>query len=137
MKILFVCVKNASRSPMAEALLKMAAKRDVKVCSAGIKPGREVNEQAVKAMREIGCDLSGHEPRHLSDFSNVKFDYVAKMDVPDLGDMVTAKWIVDWDIPDPAQGGIAEYRKIRQMIANKIRTELPRFLAQQPKRKRG
>jgi protein-tyrosine-phosphatase len=50
------------------------------------------------------------------------------MDVPDLGDMVTAKWIVDWDIPDPAQGGAAEYRKIREMIAKKIGAELPQLL---------
>jgi protein-tyrosine-phosphatase len=75
---------------MAEALLKMAAKRGVTICSAGIKPGKEVNEQAVKAMREIGYDLSRHEPRHISAFSHMTFDYVAKMDVPDLGDMVTA-----------------------------------------------
>jgi hypothetical protein len=32
-----------------------------------------------------------------SHFSNVTFDHLAKMDVPDLGDMVRAKWIVDWD----------------------------------------
>jgi protein-tyrosine-phosphatase len=56
---------------------------------------------------------------HNSAFSDIKFDYVAKMDVPDLGDRVTAKWIVDWDIPDPAQGEIMEYRKIQQMIADK------------------
>ena len=64
LKILFVCIKNASRSPMAEALLKMSARRGRQVCSAGIKPGRDVNEQAVKVMREVGCDLSGHKPRH-------------------------------------------------------------------------
>ena len=73
----------------------------------------------------------------LSAFSDIKFDYVAKMDVPDLGDMVTAKWIVDWSIPDPAQGGLPEYRKIREMIANKIRSELPQLLAKEPKTKRG
>jgi protein-tyrosine-phosphatase len=123
-KILFVCVKNASRSPMAEALLKMSAGKNLEICSAGIKPGRQVNQQAVKAMREIGYDLSHHQPRHISVFSKIKFDYVAKMDVSDLGDMVTAKWIADWDIPDPAQGGIAEYRKIRRMIADKIHIEL-------------
>jgi arsenate reductase len=128
MKILFVCIKNASRSPMAEALLKMSARRGIQVCSAGIKPGKDVNKQAVKAMREIGCDLSGHKPRHISAFSDIKFDYVAKMDVPDLGDIVTAKWIADWDIPDPAQGGAAEYRKVREMIANKIRSELPQLV---------
>ncbi len=122
---------------MAEAMLKMSAKRGIQVCSAGIKPGKEVNEQAVKAMREVGCDLSGHKPRHISAFSNIKFDYVAKMDVPDLGDMVRAKWIADWDIPDPAQGGIVEYRKIRQMIADKIRAELPHLLTQQRKKNRA
>jgi protein-tyrosine-phosphatase len=122
---------------MAEALLKMSAKRGIQVCSAGIKPGKEVNEQAVKAMREIGYDLSEHQPRHVSQFSDIKFDYVAKMDVPDLGDMVRAKWIADWDIPDPAQGGIVEYRKIRQMIADKIRAELPHLLTQQRKKKRA
>src|SRR5215216_8021068 len=81
---------------MAEALLKTSAKRDVEVCSAGIKPGKKMNEHAVKAMREIGCDVSGHECTHISEFSDLTFDYVVKMDVPDLGDMVTAKWIVDW-----------------------------------------
>jgi arsenate reductase (thioredoxin) len=121
---------------MSEALLKMSAKKEVKVCSAGIKLGREVNEQAVKAMREIGCNLSGHQPKHISEFSDINFDYVAKMDVPDLGDMVTTKWIVDWHIPDPAQGGIAEYRNIRQMIADQIRTELPHVVRQQSKKKR-
>ena len=132
-KLLFVCVKNASRSPMAEALLKMSAKRGVEVHSAGIKPGKKVNEEAVRTMREIGCDLSGHEPTHISEFSDITFDYVAKMDVPDLGDMVKAKWIADWDVPDPAQGGATEYRKNRNMIANKIRDELSHFLSRQPK----
>jgi protein-tyrosine-phosphatase len=134
MKILFVCIKNASRSPMAEALLKMSAKKEVKVYSAGIQPGKKVHEEAVNAMREVGFDLSGHRPRHISDFSDLTFDYVAKMDVPDLGNMVTAKWICDWDIPDPAQGGTAEYRKVRQMIADKIRAELPQLLVQRRKK---
>jgi arsenate reductase len=79
-------------------------------------------------MREVGCDLSGHKPRHISAFSDIEFDYVAKMDVPDLGDRVTAKWIVDWDVPDPAQGGAAEHRKIREMISNRIRSELSQLL---------
>jgi protein-tyrosine-phosphatase len=132
-KLLFVCIKNASRSPMAEALLKMSAKRGVEVYSAGIKPGKKVNEEAVRTMREIGYDLSEHEPTHISEFSDITFDYVAKMDVPDLGDMVKAKWIADWDVPDPAQGGATEYRKNRNMIANKIRDELSHFLSRRPK----
>ena len=122
---------------MAEAPLKMSAKQAVEVYSAGIKPGRKLNEKAVKTMREIGYDLSGHEPTHISHFSKITFDYVAKMDVPDLGDMVTAKWIADWDIPDPAQGGSTEYRYIRQMIADKIGTELPHVVGETEKTKRA
>ena len=80
---------------MAEALLKMSAKRGVKVWSAGIKPGSEVNDQAMKAMREVGYDLSGHKPKHISAFSNIKFDYVAKMDVPDLGDSKVDRGLAD------------------------------------------
>jgi arsenate reductase len=137
MKVLFVCIKNSSRSPMAEALLKMSAKRGVEACSAGIKPGKKVNDEAVKAMCDIGYDLSAYKPRHISDFSDITFDYVAKIDVPDLGEMVTAKWIVDWNIPDPAQGGRAEYRKIRQIIANKIRAELPELVTRKRKAKRS
>ena len=64
---LFVCIKNSS--PMAEALLKMSAKRGVEVCSAGIKPGKKVNKEAVKAMREVGYDVRGHKCRHISCFS--------------------------------------------------------------------
>jgi hypothetical protein len=37
-------------------------------------------------------------------------------------------------IPDPAQGGTAKYRKVRQMITDKIRAELPQLLAQRPKK---
>jgi hypothetical protein len=59
------------------------------------------------------------------------------MDVPGPGDMVRAKWIVDWDIPDRAQVGIVEYRRMRNIIAHKISQELKRVLAHQPKRKRG
>ena len=56
----------------------------------------------------------------ISDFLDIRFDCVAKMNVPDLGDMVTAKWIADLDIPDPAQGcGAIEYPKILEIVGNK------------------
>ncbi len=35
-------------------------------------------------MRDLGCDLSGHRPRHVSDFQHLTFDFVAKMDTPDI-----------------------------------------------------
>ena len=84
--------------------------------SAGIEPGEHVNEQAVKVMQEVGCDISAHRPRHVSDFRDIQFDIVAKMDVPDIADFVSAKWIENWDIPDPAHGGPEEFRKVRDLL---------------------
>jgi len=58
-KVLFICVKNSSRSQMAEALVRILAKdRDIEAHSAGVDPGCEVNPNAVKVMSELGYDLS-------------------------------------------------------------------------------
>jgi protein-tyrosine-phosphatase len=119
-RVLFVCVKNTSRSQMAEALVKMSLP-EIEVHSAGIHPGEKVNPVAVKAMREVGYDLSSHEAQHVSAFHHLKFDVVFKMDAPDLSDYVKAKWMENWDIPDPAEGGIEEFRRVREMLAQRVK----------------
>jgi protein-tyrosine-phosphatase len=123
-RALFICIKNSSRSPMAEALLRMSANGAWEVYSAGIEPGKEANPNAVAVMRELGCDLTGHRPRHVSDLQAISFDFVAKMDVPDVSDLVSAKWMENWDIPDPANGGISEFRKVRDLLAERVRRML-------------
>jgi protein-tyrosine-phosphatase len=120
-RALFVCIKNSSRSPMAEAMLRKLGEGGWEVCSAGIEPGREVNPDAVETMREIGFDLTGHQPRHVSAFQHLVFDFVAKMDTPDIGDLVQARWMENWDVPDPARGGAKEFRKVREMLLERVR----------------
>jgi arsenate reductase len=105
---------------MAEALMKLRSARRIEAYSAGIDPGEEVNPEAVKAMREVGYDLSGNCCKHVSQFKKIKFDFVAKMDAPDLGNQVKARWIETWDVPDPAQGGIDEFRKVRDLLSAKV-----------------
>jgi protein-tyrosine-phosphatase len=119
-KALFVCIKNTSRSPMAEALARLHAP-GWEVYSAGINPGEAANPEAVRAMKEVGCDISKHKPTHVSAFQTITFDLVAKMDAPDISDFVKARWIENWDVPDPANGGIAEFRKIRDLIEKRVR----------------
>jgi arsenate reductase (thioredoxin) len=120
-RALFICIKNSSRSPMAEALLRMSGKGEWEAYSAGIEPGKEANPTAVEVMRELGYDLSGHRPKHVSDLQKITFDFVAKMDVPDVSDVVSAKWMENWDIPDPAKGGVNEFRKVRDLLAERVR----------------
>ena len=119
-RVLFICIHNTGRSPMAEALFRLSAPAGVEVHSAGIEPGEEVSRNAVAVMRELGCDLSGHRPKHISEFQKHSFDFVAKMDVPDVSRSVSAKWIENWDVPDPAKGGLEEYRKARDMLAERV-----------------
>ncbi len=119
-RVLFVCVKNASRSQMAEALGRMEKLRGVEIHSAGIDPGDCVHPNAVKAMRELGYDISGQRCKHISDFKSVTFDVVAKMDVESLEDHVEAKWVEHWLVPDPANGGIRQYRRVRDLLAGRV-----------------
>jgi protein-tyrosine-phosphatase len=67
-----------------------------------------------------GYDLTPHRPKHVSEFKSIKFDMVVKMDVPDLGDAVNAKWMENWDIPDPAQDDIEHFRRVRDLIAERV-----------------
>jgi protein-tyrosine-phosphatase len=120
-RALFVCIKNSSRSPMAEAMLRKLGEGGWEAYSAGIEPGKEVNPNAVEAMRDLGCDLTGHRPRHVSDFQHLVFDFVAKMDTPDIGDLVQARWMENWDVPDPARGGPNEFRKVRELLLERVR----------------
>jgi len=93
---------------------------EVEVRSGGVHPGDKVNPTAIAAMRELGYDLSKHRAQHVSAFSDLKFDVVYKMDAPDLSDYVKANWMENWDMPDPAEGGIEEFRRVRDMLAARI-----------------
>jgi arsenate reductase len=126
MKLLFICVKNSSRSQMAEALVKLSRANGLEAYSAGIEPGESVHPNAVAVMKEIGCDLSANECKHVSVFKKITFDFVAKMDVADLGDAVKAKWIETWDIPDPAQGDVEHFRLVRDLVADRVEALLER-----------
>jgi len=58
--VLFVCSHNSARSQMAEGLFRDMAGDRFHVYSAGVEPG-ELNPLSVKAMAEIGIDISGHK----------------------------------------------------------------------------
>lgn len=109
---------------MAEALVRHLRIPGWEAYSAGIEPGSEVNPEAAKAMKELGADISKHRPRHVSDFQHMKFDFVAKMDAPDIANFVHAKWIETWEVPDPAEGGQEEFRKVREMLQTLINARL-------------
>ena len=74
-KVLFICTHNSARSQMAEGLLNALYSDRFEAYSAGIEPGA-VNPYAIKAMAEIGIDISKNRSKSLQEFQGVKFDYV-------------------------------------------------------------
>src|SRR3989442_1789103 len=74
-RILVLCTGNSARSQMAEGVLKSLSPR-LDVQSAGTNPAARVNPLAIRAMREIGIDISGETPKSVQLFVAESFDYV-------------------------------------------------------------
>ena len=66
--VLILCTGNSCRSHLAEGILRAAARETIRVASAGSKPAGYVHPLAIRAMAEIGIDISGHRSKHLSEF---------------------------------------------------------------------
>ena len=77
-RVLFLCTHNSARSQMAEGLLRHLYGDRFKVYSAGTEPSR-VNPFAIKAMAELGIDISDHKSKSLDCFDGTKMDYVVSV----------------------------------------------------------
>ncbi len=75
-RMLVICTGNSARSQMAEGLLRHLGAGRVQVFSAGSTPAERVHPLAVRAMSEIGLDISHHTPKPLANFLRQTFDYV-------------------------------------------------------------
>ena len=120
MNVLFVCVQNAGRSQMAEALFRQAAAHEHETRSAGSAPAAHVHPEVVAAMRELGIDLGGRIPRRLERADAEWADVVVTMGCGDACPYVPGKRYVDWELADPAGKSLAETRAIRDDIAARV-----------------
>lgn len=68
--ILILCTGNSCRSHLAEGILRAGLPAGYRVASAGSKPAGYVHPLAIRAMAEIGLDISGHHSKHLDEFLN-------------------------------------------------------------------
>jgi len=64
-KVLFVYIENSCRNQIAETLFNAMAKNAMAE-SAGTNPAKEVDENAIKVMKEIGIDMQNKKPRMLT-----------------------------------------------------------------------
>lgn len=120
MRVLFVCLENSCRSQIAEAFVNMLGVEGAEAYSAGVEPDTAVNELAVQVMREAGYEMAGHGCKSLEDVPDIEFDYAITMGCGEAHPMVKARMVIDWDIPDPRDMSITEFRRVRDMIRERV-----------------
>lgn len=131
-RVLFLCTHNSARSQMAEGLLGHLAGDRFEATSAGTE-ATHIRPLAIRAMEEIGIDISGQESETLDRYLGEPFDYV--ITVCDEANEACpffpgAKSRLHWSLPDPSQAGgseedrLAVYRSVRNELQDRIEQEL-------------
>jgi arsenate reductase (thioredoxin) len=123
-RVLFVCVENSNRSQMAEAFARMFGGPSVEAFSAGSRPSGRVNPRAVEFMAELGYDLTTHGSKSLGEFEGKAVTVAVTMGCGDSCPLVVAERREEWNIPDPKDLPPEEYRSVRDLIGEKVRTLL-------------
>jgi arsenate reductase (thioredoxin) len=117
---LFVCLHNAGRSQMSQALFERAANGRHRALSAGTTPADRVHPEVVEAMRELGIELSDRTPRMLTTDMAEQADVVVTMGCGDECPYIPGRRYVDWDLQDPKGLPLEEVRAIRDDIESRV-----------------
>ena len=120
-RVLFVCIENSCRSQMAEAFAHLYAEDLIQASSAGSRPSGKINPKAVTVMAELGYDLGSHASKSLKDIPQIKYDYVITMGCKDECPFVLADYHEDWDLPDPKDMPLEQFRQVRDEIGERVR----------------
>jgi arsenate reductase (thioredoxin) len=118
---LFVCLHNAGRSQISQALFERAAADRHGGRSAGTTPGERVHPEVVEAMNELGIDLSDRVPKALTTEDAKWADVVVAMGCGDKCPYIPGRRYLDWDLPDPKGQSIEAVRRTRDEIERRVR----------------
>jgi arsenate reductase (thioredoxin) len=115
-RVLFVCLHNAGRSQMSQALFERRAGSRHEARSAGTEPADRIHPNVVAVMLEEGIDLSARVPLRLTDELGQWADVVITMGCGDACPVIPGRTYIDWELRDPKDLPIAEVRAIRDDI---------------------
>jgi arsenate reductase (thioredoxin) len=118
--VLFVCIQNAGRSQMAQALFSRAAGGRHETRSAGSRPAGHVHPPVVEAMRELGIDVAANVPHRLDQDDMQWADLVVTMGCGDECPYIPGTRYIDWELDDPAGRPLDEVRGVRDDIERRV-----------------
>jgi arsenate reductase (thioredoxin) len=132
--VLFVCLQNAGRSQMSQALFEQAAEGRHRALSAGTTPAGHVHPEVIAVMRELGIDLSDRKPQLLTRELAQDADIIVTMGCGDQCPYIPGKLYIDWKLPDPAGRPLDEVRNARDEIRACVQTLISQLATQRPAR---
>jgi arsenate reductase len=119
--VLFACIHNAGRSQMAAAWFNaLADTTKVRAISAGTEPGPRVHPEVLAAMREVGVDLEGIEPRKLTDELAATASILITMGCGETCPVIPGLRRLDWPLEDPKGKPIERVREIREEVRARV-----------------
>jgi len=125
--VLFLCVANSARSQMAEGIARSLAPAGVKISSAGSAPSR-LNPLAVRALAELGLDISGQYSKSVNDLPPEGVEAVITLCAEEVCPVFLGKARrLHWGLPDPAGNGATEAAQLQAF--RDVRDELVRRLS--------
>jgi arsenate reductase (thioredoxin) len=119
-RALFVCLHNAGRSQISEALFTRIAAGRHEARSAGTEPADRVHPEVVEAMAELGLSVADREPRNLTLEDAEWADVVVTMGCGDKCPYIPGKRYLDWDLQDPKGQSLAAVRETRNEIERRV-----------------
>ncbi len=129
-RVVFVCVENACRSLMAEAIFNADPPPGWRAVSAGTRPADAPNPRTGPMLAEIGLELPSHRPQLFTKQMDDEADRRVTMGCLDDASCpvhLRAHSFTDWALPDPAQLDDAGFRKVRDALrehVGRLRLEL-------------
>jgi arsenate reductase len=119
--VLFACVHNAGRSQMAAAWFnQLADVSKARAISAGTNPGLRVHREVVRAMHEVGVDLTGASTTRLTPELAQQAQFLVTMGCGDECPYVPGAKRDDWPLEDPKGKPIERVREIRDEIRDRV-----------------
>ncbi|PKP51998.1 MAG: protein tyrosine phosphatase [Bacteroidetes bacterium HGW-Bacteroidetes-1] len=129
MKVLILCTGNSCRSQMAHGFLQ-SFNKNILVRSAGTEPAKQVNQTAVKVMKEVGIDISHHTPKKVDEYLKNQWEYVitvcdhANETCPLFMGKVKHRLHIGFEDPSHAIGSeafiLSEFHRVRDQIKNEF-----------------
>jgi arsenate reductase (thioredoxin) len=118
--VLFLCVHNAGRSQMALGWFSHLAHGRARALSAGSEPAEAINPMAIRAMAEVGIDITAESPTRWTAETLDVADVVVTMGCGDTCPVVPGTRYEDWELEDPAGKDLDTVRRVRDEIKDRV-----------------